>query len=278
MSASKMEHITAIMVKNLKIRMRQKQTYIFSFGFPIIFTLMFYFMLGSEEIVSGFKIFTLSISGMLVYAASIGTINSALVFSSEKQLGTLIRLETTPCTRTSIFIGSLFSEGVFMLIQSIIMFILGYGILGIKWGYNFDNSTFDQNISLIILGFTIIFIFGLSTLGIGIIISAYAKSMESALGIANVYALPVLFLSGAMIPFESPIVYFFPPWWANQIYQQVVVLGHNLWTDPLLANSSNIFTAPATILPLWSAFLILIAVFLITLILGILMFNRKTSI
>lgn len=278
MSKSKMSHITAIMVKNLKIRMRQKQTYIFSFGFPIIFTLMFFFMLGTEEIVSGFKIFTLSISGMLVYAASIGTINSALVFSSEKHLGTLIRLETTPCTRTSIFIGSFFSEGIFMLIQLIIMFILGYGILGIKWGYNINNSTFDQNIGIIILGFTIIFIFGLSTLGIGIMISAYAKSMESALGIANVYAIPVLFLSGAMIPFESPIVYFFPPWWANQVYQQVVVLGHNIWTDSLLANSSNIFTAPATVLPLWSALLIIIAIFFLTIMVGILLFNKKTSI
>jgi len=88
--------------------------------------------------------------------------------------------------------------------------------------------------------------------------------------------MPVLFLSGVMVPFENLIVYVFPPFWANQIYLQVVVLGHNLWTDPLLSNSDNIFNAGVTNIPLWGALVVIITFLFLTLIVGIFLFNRKT--
>jgi len=267
----------SIMVKNLKIRLRQRQTYIFSFGFPLMFTFIFYFIFGIEEIIPGFTIFTFSISGMLIYTASFGTINTAVVFSSEKQNGTLIRLETTPCKKSAIFIGTLFSESIFLVIQLIIMFIIAYGILGLKWGYNLSEGIFHLDIKLLIVGFIIIFIFGLSTLGLGIMISAYAKTVEAGLGIAMLYVMPVLFLSGSMVPFENPIVYFFPPFWANRLYQQVVILGHNLWLDPLLANSDNLLRADTTNIPLWGALMIIVGFLIITLIVGLFLFNRKKS-
>jgi len=267
----------AIMVKNLKIRLRQRQTYIFSFGFPLMFTFIFYFIFGIEEIIPGFTIFTFSISGMLIYTASFGTINTAVVFSSEKQNGTLIRLETTPCKKSAIFIGTLFSESIFLVIQLIIMFIIAYGILGLKWGYNLSEGIFHLDIKLLIVGFIIIFIFGLSTLGLGIMISAYAKTVEAGFGIAMLYVMPVLFLSGSMVPFENPIVYFFPPFWANRLYQQVVILGHNLWLDPLLANSDNLLRADTTNIPLWGALMIIVGFLIITLIVGLFLFNRKKS-
>ncbi|MFW9781483.1 MAG: ABC transporter permease [Candidatus Heimdallarchaeota archaeon] len=272
----KIHSIIEITMKNLKIRLRQRQTYFFSFGFPLIFTFVFYFIFGTQEIISGFSLFTLLISGLLIYTASFGTINTAVVFCSEKQTGTLIRIDTTPCKRSNIFIGTLLSESFFLMIQLIIMFIVGYGILRLKWGYDISKGVFNQDLILLIIGFFIVFIFGLSTLGLGIIISAYAKTVEAGLGIAMVYVMPVLFLSGAMVPFENPIVYAFPPFWANQLYQQVVILGHNLLTDSLLTNSDNILNAVATRIPLWGALIIIIAFLAITLMIGILLFNKKT--
>ncbi|MFX1496880.1 MAG: ABC transporter permease [Promethearchaeota archaeon] len=268
--------IIDIAIKNLKIRFRQRQTYFFSFGFPLIFTFVFYFIFGTQEIIPGFSVFTLSISGLLIYTASFGTINAAVVFCSEKQSGTLIRMDTTPCKRSQIFIGTLLSESVFLIVQLIIMFIVGYGILRLQWGYNMTTGAFHQDLSLLVIGYIIIFIFGLSTLGLGIIISAYAKTAEAGLGISMIYVMPVLFLSGAMIPFENPIVYFFPPFWANQLYQQIVVLGQNLWTDSLISNSDNIFNAATTNIPLWGALFIIIAFLAITLVIGIMLFNKKT--
>ena len=130
--------------------------------------------------------------------------------------------------------------------------------------------------NLLFLGFLIIFIFGLSTLGIGIIISAYAKTANAAVGFSMMYVMPIIFLSGSMIPFESPIVYLCPPFWVNQLYQQVIILGDDLWSDTLRLNTQNIFQAEFSILPLWGSLIIILSILLGTIFLGIKLFQKKT--
>lgn len=261
--------ITAIAIKNLKIKFRSSQTYIYAFGFPILFTFIFYFVFKSIEIPGGFNVFDLAFSSVLIYAASFGTINAAVSLTKEKDLGTLMRLDTMPIGRARIFMGTLLSESVFLIVQLVLITLLGYGVLGVQWHES-------QNLFLLALGLVIIFLFGLSTLGIGIVISAYAKTADSATGISMCYVMPVLFLSGILIPFESPIVYLFPPFWANQIYQQVVVLGDNLLFDCVRFNSASIFSSGFTFIPLWGAISILFVFTLISMYIGILFFQRKT--
>ncbi|MHA1278429.1 MAG: ABC transporter permease [Candidatus Helarchaeota archaeon] len=265
MIGNSLEKIIAITIKNLKIKLRNYQTYLYSLGFPIIFTFLFYFIFGAQESIDGFVVFDFAISGMLIYAASFGTINAATSLTHEKHRGTLLRLDTTPVGRSKIFIGTLLSEMFFLIIQLILMFLLGYAALGLRWHNN--------NIGLLFIGFIIIFFFGLSTLGLGIIISSFAKTEDSAVGISMMYALPSVFLSGAMIPFESPIIYCFPPFYANMLYQQIVVLGDNFWTDTLRLYD---MTPDPNGIPLWSAFLILLTFLIITLVIGIKLFQRKT--
>ena len=269
MIKTSLEMITAVAVKNLRIKLRNYQTYLYALGFPIMFTVLFYFMFGSQEMAPGWVIFDAAIAGMLIYAASFGTINAASAFAYEKHQGTLIRLDTTPVGRDKIFIGTLLSEAVFLVMQLIVMFIIGYAIMGLRWH--------EYNIGLLFVGFLIVFIFGLSTLGIGIIISAYAKTPDSATGLAIVYAIMIVFLSGALTPFESNIVYFFPPFWAFAIYKQVVILGQDFWTANVMTNDP--YTWPPTNflnIPIWAGFLIIVGVMLITLVIGIKLFQRKT--
>ena len=227
-------------------------------------------MFGSQSIAGmpGWTVFDFAIAGMLIYAASFGTINAASAFSYEKHQGTLLRLDTTPIGRDKIFLGTLISEAVILIIQLLIMFILGYAVMGLRW--------YDYNVGLLFIGFLIMFIFGLSTLGLGIIISAYAKTEDAAVGIAMMYALPTTFMSGAMVPFESNIVYIFPPFYAFQIYKQVVILGENFWTTNLMYNDPYQTGLGYTNIPLWGAFLIIVAFLAATLILGIILFQRKT--
>ncbi|MEX2681691.1 MAG: ABC transporter permease [Candidatus Sigynarchaeota archaeon] len=260
--------VTAVAWKNFIIKMRTPQTYIFSFGFPVMFTLMFYFTFGQMETAPGWTVFDTGISGMLIYAASFGTSSAATTFAEEKQKGTLVRLDTTPVGRARIFLGSLLSEAVFMVIQLCIMLVLAYGVLGLKWH--------DSNAALLVAGFAIMFIFGLSTIGIGIIISAYAKSVDAAVGMSMMYIMPVIFLSGSMNPFASEIQYFMPPYWANALYRQVVVLGKDFWSGFVQVTSTNPFVDEYLPVPLWGAFLIIVAILAVTLVAGIKLFQRKT--
>jgi len=222
-------------------------------------------MFGMEDAYGGYKVFDYAIAGMFIYAASFGTINAATSLTREKETGTLLRLDTTPVGRSKIFIGTLLSEAFFLFIQLIIMFLLGYVALGLRW--------YNNNFSLLIIGFLIMLFFGLSTLGIGIIISAFAKTSDSALGLAMMYAMPTVFLSGALIPFNNPIIYCFPPFYAYMLYQQIVLLGDNFWTATL--RFYDMSPDPNGI-PLWSAFLILLSFLIVTLVLGIKFFQRKT--
>ncbi len=270
---SGLEQIMAIAKKNLKLKFRNWHTYLYTFGFPIMFTFIFYFALGQpleslDPRFAGWKIFDFGFAGMLIYAASFGTINAASAFSHEKQVGTLVRLDTTPVGRGKIFIGTLISESVTLIIMQIIMFVLGYGALGLHM--------FEQNVFLLFFGFLIMLIFGLSTVGLGIIISAYAKSEDAAIGLAMMYVLPVSFMSGVLMPLESPIVYAFPPFYAFQAYKQVVLFGDNFWTTNMMQNDPYLTGLGYTSLPLWGAFLIIVGFLVITLVLGILLFQRKT--
>ncbi|MFX0050358.1 MAG: ABC transporter permease [Candidatus Hermodarchaeota archaeon] len=261
--------ITAIAKKNLKIKLRNNQTYLYSFGFPLLFTILFYIIFKPISVTSnGISVFDMAISGMLIYTASFGTINAATSLTIEKERLTLTRLDTTPVGRAKVFFGTLLSESFFLVFQLVLMFTISYGLLGAQW--------YDQNLTLLILGFFIIFFFGLSTLGIGIIISASSKSANAAVGLSMMYVMPNLFLSGSIIPFKNPIVYLCPPFWANQLYQQVVILGDDLWSDSLRLNAQNIFTADFSLLPLWSSFIIILLFLLGTTFIGIKLFQKKT--
>ena len=262
--------IKIIAEKNLKLKLRNYQTYIYSFGFPLLFTIIFYIVF-KPMIVSidgNLSVFDLATSGMLIYTASFGTINAANSLTFEKERLTLRRLDTTPVGRANIFLGTLLSESFFLIIQLITMFFISYGILGAKW--------YEKNLILLFVGFLIVLLFGLSTLGIGIIISAIAKSASAAIGFSMMYVMPILFMSGAMIPLESPIVYFCPPFWANQLYQQVVILGDNLLLGSMKVNSVNILDAEYSMFPLWGTILVIILILVSTIYLGIKLFQRKT--
>jgi ABC-type transport system involved in multi-copper enzyme maturation permease subunit len=268
MNHTSLDKILAIAIKNLKIKFATYQTYLYTIGFPLMFTLLFYFIFGTQATgIDDYKVFDFSISGMIIYAASFGTISAALSLTKEKQQGTLLRLDTTPVGRDKIFLGTLLSEATFLVIQLLIMFILGYAVLGLKWHYN--------DPILLIFGFLIAFFFGLSTLGLGIIISAFAKTADSALGISMVYAMMSVFISGALIPFQSPVVYCFPPFYANMLYKQIVIFGDNFWTSTLRFADMQMTPDPNG-MPLWCAFLILLIFLLVTLIIGIKLFQRKT--
>jgi len=168
--------------------------------------------------------------------------------------------------RKNIFLGTLISESAFLAVQILVMFILSYGILDQYYVGYFE----------LFIGFLVSLLFGILSVGIGIIIASFSKNAEVADGIALTFIMPVIFASGAMVPFESPIVYFMPPYWAKQIYLQFTVFGDGL-TSNLYSSSMIGYTATETLIPIWGGILILIAMTLGFIILGIKLFQKKTN-
>ncbi|MFX0106067.1 MAG: ABC transporter permease, partial [Candidatus Hodarchaeota archaeon] len=172
-----------IAIKNIKDKTRHWQYLFFSLGFAVMFTLMFYFFLGRVEFQYGFP-------GMIIYATAAGTTSAAISFAVDKTSGMLERLDTMPTGRKNLFLGALLSETFMISLQILIMFILGYVVLQVPYEGFFE----------LILGFFIAILFGISSVGIGIIISGMAKTPEIANAIALFYYMPILFLSGSLFP------------------------------------------------------------------------------
>lgn len=255
-----------IAIKNLKDKLRHWQYLFFSLLLPIMFTIMFYFMLGSEEDPSGRSYFDYGFPGMIIYAIGIGTMNSAIMFAQEKRSGMLNRLDTMPTGRKNIFLGALISESFFLMIQIIIMFIFGYVVLGLYFVGPLE----------LFFGFLISVLFGISAVGLGIMVASVSKTVEIANAFSLLIFMILIFLSGSLMPFESPIVYFTPPFWAKQIFLQLTVLGHglgdNLYSSSLIGSSAEMI--PITLL---GGLLIVVAFSIGFTLLGILIFQKKTK-
>jgi len=248
-----------IAIKNIKDKLRHWQYMVFSLGFAVMFTLMFYFFLGREEFQYGFP-------GMIIYTTAAGTTSAAISFAVDKTSGMLERLDTMPTGRKNLFLGALLSDTFMISLQILIMFILGYGVLQVPY----------KGILELFIGFFIAILFGISSVGIGIIISGIAKTPEIANAISLFYYMPILFLSGSLWPFESPIVFFTPPFWAKQIFLQITVLGDGLF-DPLYNSSLIGTTAQQIPITLLGGLLIVIAYTASFILIGILIFQKKTK-
>ncbi len=255
-----------ISIKNLKDKLRHWQYLFFSLLLPIMFTVMFYFMLGSEEDPTGRTGFDYGFPGMIMYAIGMGTMNAAIMFAQDKGSGMLDRLDTMPTGRKNMFLGALISESLFLMLQVIIMFIIGYVVLGLYYEGPLE----------LFFGFLVAVLFGISAVGLGIMIASVSKNVEIANAFSLIIFMLLAFLSGSLMPFESPIVYFTPPYWAKQIFLQLTVLGHGL--NDNLYNSSLIGAGADTIpITLLGGLLIVVVYTTVFILLGILVFQKKTK-
>ena len=256
-----------ISIKNLKDKIRHWQYIFFSLALPVLFTFMFYFMFGAEkDPITGLSNFDYGFSGMITYAIGVGTMNSAIMFAQDKGSGMLDRLDTMPTGRKNMFLGALISESFFLMLQILVMFIIGYAVLGLY---------FKGPLQLFI-GFLVAVVFGISAVGLGIIIASVSKNVEIANAFSLLVFMILIFLSGSLVPFESPIVFFTPPFWAKQLYLQLTVLGDGL--GDLLYSGSLIGAGSETIpIPIWGGLLIVFAYTIFFIIMGIIVFQKKTK-
>jgi ABC-type transport system involved in multi-copper enzyme maturation permease subunit len=255
-----------ISIKNLKDKIRHWQYVFFSLLLPIMFTVMFYFMFGSEEDPTGRTDFDYGFPGMITYSIGVGTMNAAIMFAQDKGSGMLDRLDTMPTGRKNMFLGALISESLFLMLQILIMFFIGYVMLGLY---------FEGPLELFI-GFLIAVVFGISSVGLGIMIASVSKNVEIANAASLLVFMVLIFLSGSMVPFESPIVFFTPPFWAKQLYLQLTVLGDGF--GDLLYSGSLIGVSAKTIpITLGIGLLIVFGYTIIFILLGIIVFQKKTK-
>jgi ABC-2 type transport system permease protein len=229
-----------LVIKNFKSMIREIPQLIWLIGYPFLFILLFKFVFGNEA----FRILAPSI---LILAPTVIISQLASHFAEEKESGTLQRLITTPVSRDTILLSGLFSQLIIGVIQTLILIIL-VALFGGK-------VPTDASILLV---FFIPFLLTFSSLGFGLLLASFVKTSGSAAGLSWFIILPLQFLGGGFSQ-DVPLK-FIPPGLAvealRSIMNDAIITFETVWIKIIY-------------LFIWGIVLVLI---------GILLFRRKTAI
>jgi len=139
--------------------------------------------------------------------------------SMEKEVGTMDGIMVAPVNRLSIILGKSLSQIIRGLIQGAIILTLAIGIFGV---------TVHGSILLIIL---LLLLGVFAFVGLGVVITSFAKDQETATMMMMTLMFPMLFLSGVFFPVQSMPWYmqtlsqFMPLTYASDALRKVMVLG-----------------------------------------------------
>jgi len=193
-----LRQLIAFTIVSLKLYFRSREAIMWNIAFPIalmvfyitVFSGMYPEQISHPQVIADHLAKILAITIM-----SGGLFTLAISVSVMKEKGILRRYRITPMRPQTLVTGIVIRQYIFMMLIVVILFliaILGYG------GKN-AGSYFDAFIA-ITLG---IIVFG----ALGFAIAGMTKTNQSAIGVANLLFMPMLFISGTAIPRNL-----FPDW------------------------------------------------------------------
>jgi len=142
-----------------------------------------------------------------------------VAISQEKEVGTLDGMMVAPINRLSIIVGKTLGQTARGLIQGVIILALAVGLFGVT----------IQGSVLLVFGLLLLGVF--SFVGIGIVITSFAKDQETATMLMMTLMFPMMFLSGVFFPIQQMPWYMqdiskvLPLTYAAQALRKVMVLG-----------------------------------------------------
>ena len=139
--------------------------------------------------------------------------------SHEREVGTLDGMMVAPINRLAIIVGKTLAQTARGLLQGILILALAVALFGV---------TIHGNILLI---FALLFLGVFSFVGLGVVITSFAKDQETAMMVMMTLMFPMMFLSGVFFPIEQMPWYmqgiskFLPLTYVSTALRKVMVLG-----------------------------------------------------
>jgi len=150
-----------------------------------------------------------------------------VAISQEKEIGTMDGMMVAPINRLSIILGKTLGQTARGLIQGVIILGLAIGLFGV---------TIHGSI-LLVFGLLLLGVF--SFVGLGVVITSFAKDQETATMLMMTLMFPMMFLSGVFFPIQQMPWYMqdiskvLPLTYAAQALRKVMVLGAGI---PAISN------------------------------------------
>jgi ABC-2 type transport system permease protein len=139
--------------------------------------------------------------------------------SQEKEVGTLDGMMVAPINRLSIIIGKTLAQTARGLLQGVIILVLASVLFGVSIQGN------------ILLVFALLLLGVFSFVGLGVVLTSFAKDQETAMMVMMTLMFPMMFLSGVFFPVQQMPWYMqdiskaLPLTYAADALRKVMVLG-----------------------------------------------------
>ena len=139
--------------------------------------------------------------------------------SQEKEVGTLDGMIVAPINRLSIILGKVLAQTARGLLQGVIILGLAVGLFGV---------TIHGSV-LLVFGLLLLGVF--SFVGLGIVLTSFAKDQETAMMLMMTLMFPMMFLGGVFFPIQQMPWYMqdiskvLPLTYASEALRKVMVLG-----------------------------------------------------
>jgi ABC-2 type transport system permease protein len=139
--------------------------------------------------------------------------------SQEKEVGTLDGMMVAPINRLSIIIGKTLAQTARGLLQGVIILVLA----SLLFGISIQGS--------ILLVFALLLLGVFSFVGLGVVLTSFAKDQETATMVMMTLMFPMMFLSGVFFPVQQMPWYMqdvskvLPLTYAADALRKVMVLG-----------------------------------------------------
>jgi ABC-2 type transport system permease protein len=139
--------------------------------------------------------------------------------SMEKEVGTMDGMMVAPINRLSIILGKTLGQTARGLIQGLLILVLSIALFGV----------IIHGSLLLVLGLLLLGVF--SFVGLGVVITSFAKDQETATMLMMTLMFPMMFLSGVFFPIQQMPWYMqdiskvLPLTYASDALRKVMVLG-----------------------------------------------------
>jgi len=130
------------------------------------------------------------VPGIIAMAIMTSCLSNALNMNAElRQKGIMRKLATTPITRADWLASSIVYQLILSVISTVAILVVSYFVFDVKLHIGFW-------LPLIVIVEVVAFV------GIGMLLTPFAKEAESASAVANAFLFPMMFLSGTFFPVE----------------------------------------------------------------------------
>lgn len=192
------DHTTLVFARAMRRALRAPQWVFVGLGQPVLYLALFGPLLAAVLDTPGIPAgdpWQVFVPGLLVQLALFGTAFAGFDLLFERQAGVLERLRVTPVHRAALLLGRVAKDVVMLLAQSVVLLVAAV-VAGL-----------EAPIFGVAAGLVLVLLLGVGFAAISYTVALYVPAPEGLAAVLNGAALPLLLLSGVLLPMSLA-----PPW------------------------------------------------------------------